>query len=86
MNLYKISQNVNKKYDTYDSAIVAAESERIARKIHPGARYSEKNGKLRLEYIAEDTWCEFKYVQVQLIGVACEDTKRGVILASYNAG
>ena len=35
MNLYLISQSVNNEYDTYDSAVVAAESEEDATKIHP---------------------------------------------------
>ena len=35
MNLYKISQSANNDYDTYDSAIVAAENEEEARKINP---------------------------------------------------
>lgn len=35
MNIYKISQNINNGWDTYDSAIVCAESEEDARKIHP---------------------------------------------------
>ena len=35
MKLYLISQDVNDGYDTYDSAVVAAESEEDARSIHP---------------------------------------------------
>lgn len=35
MNLYKISQDVNDGWDTFDSAIVAAKSEEDARNIHP---------------------------------------------------
>jgi hypothetical protein len=35
MNLYLISQNVNNDYDTYDAAVVAANSEDEARLIHP---------------------------------------------------
>jgi len=35
MNLYLISQTINNGYDTYDSAVVCAESEDEARKIHP---------------------------------------------------
>lgn len=37
--LYKISQNVNNDYDTYDCAVVAAHSEDEARNIHPGYGY-----------------------------------------------
>lgn len=35
MNLYLISQDINVAYDTYDSAVVAAESEQDARTMHP---------------------------------------------------
>jgi|688.fasta_scaffold01636_6 hypothetical protein len=35
MKLYKISQEENRDYDTYDSAVVIAESEDEARLIHP---------------------------------------------------
>lgn len=35
MNLYRISQEENQKYDTYDSAVVAADSSDIAKLIHP---------------------------------------------------
>jgi arylsulfatase A-like enzyme len=35
MKLFLISQDENGGYDTYDSAVVAAEDEEAARKIHP---------------------------------------------------
>jgi hypothetical protein len=35
MKLYKISQEENRDYDTYDSAVVIAESEDEARFMHP---------------------------------------------------
>ena len=35
MKIFKISQNQNTDYDTYDSALVAAESKDDARTIHP---------------------------------------------------
>ena len=35
MNLYLISQDHNDDYDTYDSAVVAAENEDAARETHP---------------------------------------------------
>ena len=35
MKIFKISQNVNNDYDTYDSAIVCAKDEDEARLIHP---------------------------------------------------
>lgn len=35
MNIYLISQNHNNNWDTYDSAVVVAESEDIAKRMHP---------------------------------------------------
>lgn len=75
MNLYKISQTINGGYDTFDAAIVAAESENEARDIHPnGEGYETLYG-----------WCSPEYVKVELL---CENYRgsAGVILASYNAG
>ena len=78
MNLYKISQTENLGWDTYDSAVVAAESEQLAKETNLCS-------------------CEWGYehsswasspdkVTVELIGVAVEGTKAGVIVASFNAG
>jgi hypothetical protein len=41
MNLYLISQGVNKGYDTYDSAVVAVKNEEEARNTKPHSRYEE---------------------------------------------
>jgi hypothetical protein len=72
MDLWYISQHSNTNYDTYDAAIVAAETEREARETHPGG---EKGGR--------DTWVVPNLVSVELIGTAKPFTKPGVILASY---
>ena len=43
MNLYLISQTINDDYDSWDSAVVAAESAGAAREIHPdGKSYLSK--------------------------------------------
>lgn len=84
MNLYKISQTVNNDWDTYDSAIVAAENEEEARKINP-SDFDNKHW-----WTEEDrytSWCsKLEDVQVELIGVAKEGIEKGVIVASFNAG
>lgn len=36
MKLWKISQDTNNDYDTFDSAVVAATTEKSAKLIHPG--------------------------------------------------
>lgn len=76
MNLYLISQNWNNNYDTYDSAVVAAPNEKIARATHPNSAGTMIAG----------TWVEAKHVTVKLIGVAAEGIEQGVICASFNAG
>lgn len=73
MNLYKISQTVNRGYDTYDSAVVAAETEEAARNTRP------------YDY-GTPGWAKPEYVRVELIGLAVEGTTAGVIVASSNAG
>jgi hypothetical protein len=73
MKLWLISQDFNTGYDTYDSAVVAAETEDDARNMNP-SDYS--NG----------CWCQPEHVDVQLLGDALQGTEKGVVLASFNAG
>lgn len=99
MKLWVISQTANDGYDTYDSAVVAAETEDEAKLIHP-------NGELGLvwgshtDYAGENftgwgrsgdyswrssEWTYPKNVSAVYIGEAAPG-KRGVILGSFNAG
>lgn len=81
MNLYRISQSINDDYDTFDSAVVVAESESDARKIHPGGRIYEPWAKLG------GTWAITpEDVEVELIGTTEEFEAGTVIVASFNAG
>lgn len=75
MNLYLISQDENGWYDTYDSAVVAAETVEAAQRMEP-AKGSFCNG----------SWTTPENVTVSFIGVAADGTCSGVILASFNAG
>lgn len=52
MNLYLLSQTQNQSYNTYDSAVVAAESEEHARATHPSS-----SDKIRAN-MEEDVWEE----------------------------
>jgi len=82
MNLYLISQNKNVNYDTFDSAIVAARTNKEARMIHPDGDDdwdSEKDSWY-------GSWTSAENVKAELIGVAKKGTTKGVVLASYNAG
>lgn len=79
MRLWVISQTENCGYDSYDSAVVAAETEAKARVTMP-SEY-EEFGK---QY---GGWCSAaSKVKVELIGHAIPGTKPGVICASFNAG
>ena len=73
MKLYLISQDVNNDYDTYDSAVVAAESEEEARRIVPGGEYL-------------GLWVIPEHVKVVFIGEAAPGIGSGVVLGSFNAG
>jgi hypothetical protein len=99
MNLYLISQNKVSGYDTYDSAVVSAESEADARAICPSysVTHVSKNrwmgtfsagGNKGKEYIVDPydwiAYKDIKEVTVKFLGETKE--KRGVILSSYNAG
>lgn len=81
MNLYLISQTENNGYDTYDSAVVAAETPEDAARIHPDGSGSLSWGQ------SFGTWAKRpENVKVELIGTATEGTRAGVICASFNAG
>ena len=100
MNLYLLTQTVNNNYDTFDSAVVAAETEEKARLIHPrGDReysslvhdwYREGTGGVRY-YDGKHSawapeWAPIDKVEVTHLGTAKPGTKKGVICASFNAG
>ena len=81
MNIYLIRQGVNDDYDTYDSAIVAAETGAEAQRIHP-RKGTKWDG--RAEEIG-DEWCDAEHVTATHIGTGYKGDA-GVILASYHAG
>lgn len=72
MKLWIISQAHNWAYETYDSAVVAAETEEDARRCAPE--------------LGMDCWAEPQHVKAQLIGEAIEGTEAGWLLGSYNSG
>jgi len=81
MKLYKISQDTNYGYDTYDSAVVCAENEDEARKIKP--YYPEESN-----YIYDTAWVGEKNIhtiKVEYLGEADKKIKKGLIIASFNA-
>jgi hypothetical protein len=97
MNIYKVTQNINNGYDTYDSMVVVAETEQDAREIcpdeftthhHDGTWYGTFND--GGEYKRDgDEWVPFNKIHklvVTLIGIATPEMEKGVVVASFNAG
>ncbi len=80
--IYKISQDVNKQWDTYDSAVVIAESEKRARMTypHPGCKVGEWEG------CSDMCWCSADQVKVELLGKAIEGKEEGLVVSSFNRG
>lgn len=81
MNLYLLFQNENDRYDTYDSCVVIAESEELAKLIHPNG--DKWNGEW--EQFGNYSWAHPDNVKVKLLGTSV-DSKEQVVLASFNAG
>ncbi|MCK9355720.1 MAG: hypothetical protein M0R22_01005 [Dehalococcoidia bacterium] len=80
MKLWKISQEKNRGYETYDSAVVAADTEAEAKRMSPG-----KGDDITTH--STGSWVvDPAYVQCEYLGEAKTGTHKGVICASYNAG
>lgn len=85
MKLYKISQDENNEYDTFDSAVVCAESEQEARSISPQCLWGHSPINKWIE--DDNTWCSSPdKVQVMYLGEAVIGMRSQVICASFNAG
>lgn len=79
MKLWKIEQTDAHGWDTYDSAVVAAETEDAAKAIHPG-EMEWKDSSYR-------TWASSpNLVMATYLGEAESNIESGVIVASFNAG
>ena len=92
MNLYLLTQEEMRGYDTYDSCVVCAESEEEAQKIVPSCCHQYIAGILCDEEGVPETedfapWAIHQdRVKVKLIGIADPSVEKGVVIASYNAG
>ena len=85
MKLFKLSQDINNGYDTYDSAVVAAENEDAARHTHPDKNDNEfRTWDEIVDGGSCHIWVGAHQVEVQYIGET--DLPAGVICASFNAG
>ena len=81
MNLYLIERDDNASYDEYVSAIVCAESEEEAVKIHPNGDIFGTVRRWGSGWVKDPS-----LVKCRKIGVADESIEKGVVLASFNAG
>jgi hypothetical protein len=78
MKLYLVFTTADDRFDAYSRAVVAADSEDEARRIHP-----DGESLVKVDEDALGTWVPFKYVQAEYLGEARAGMKPGVILASY---
>ena len=85
MKIYLISQTERYGWDTYNSAVVAAESVQEARLMNPVAEHDESM--LFGEFVKGSTWASKpEYVEVKFLGEAAFAIEKGIICASFNAG
>lgn len=93
MKLWLISQNANNDWDTYDSAVVAAETEEEARRTYPNDEDIRWNGSKWLWYLDDDRVLDYSFscwtspdnVSVEFLADGFKG-KAGPVCASFNAG
>lgn len=98
MKLYKLSQTVNNGYATYSSAVVCADSEDEARKMHPNNEWYWNDGKWffkndnsghEIDEVYYTSWVDadnLDAIEVEYLGEADSSVKPGVVIASYLPG
>ena len=96
MKLWLISQSANDRWDTYDSAVVAAETEEDARNTYPdkggwddarwtGSKWLWYLGDGRVLDYNSSTWTSPDNVKVKFLSDNYEGAA-GTVCASFNAG
>jgi len=83
LKLYKLSQDINEDYDTYDSCIVCSTSAKKAVRIHPDNNWSWEEHRGYDVWVPED---KISAIKIEYLGLAGSKLKEGVILSSFNAG
>ena len=87
MNLYLVERHDIGRWDTFDSFIVCCNTEQEARETYPNnsgdTSWITDKPTQYMPWVRGD---EIDLLRVTMIGVASPDTKKGVVLASYNAG
>lgn len=84
LNIYLVSRTDVVSYDEYAAFVVACSTEDEARNSCPCG--NEASDWKRRRHTMENEWADVSTLKVTLIGKAIEQTKPGVILASYKAG
>lgn len=86
MNLYLLTQTVNRGYDTYDSCVVVAENEEDARMTRPDDRTWDQERELASKGRRSMVWADAPdQVIVIQIGETSFYKEAQLILASFNA-
>jgi hypothetical protein len=80
MNIYKLTQNVNTGYDTYDALVVYAKSAERAREIMPYEVDEKDTYNLWVSSADKDK------IKVEYLGKARSNAKEGIIVSSFVAG
>jgi hypothetical protein len=86
MKLWLIEQDSVSGYDTYDSAVVCAETEEDARHTHPSGFIWKEVGERPDWWRWQDTWGLPDTVTATYIGEAAPSVLPGSVCASFNAG
>ena len=93
MYIYKMWQDVNNDWDTYDSAVVVADNIQDAKVMHPDNDLIWKNGLWVSKDTGNDygtgtwTWCDIDDVNIEILGIADDKYNMPcVVVASFNAG
>jgi hypothetical protein len=83
LNLYLLTQQVNRADETFQKSIVVAESESKARMIHPDP-YMQVDELWTEDFWMINSWCDPKDVEVKLLGIARDELSPGVLLSVTN--
>lgn len=95
LKIYKISQNVNVEYDTYSDAVVVAENEEAAKRIHPSSpnywKWNDTDNCWQMHGRSswiETEWATPKDITCTLVAETVSPiyTAGQVVCASYHAG
>ena len=84
MKIFRLHQNINTSYDTYDSAVVVADSAEEAQKIHPNGASGDFS--MYDSWVARPDLVTVTYLG-EIVGEPARDIYPGAIIcASFNAG